>query len=312
VNLFNGGGLWAAFLAINTAIEKSGALNLPLGGNVDPSVCLDLFRSLGVTALVGLPSTLLRLAHAAEVRGSAPEIRTVLYGGEQMSDAMRAMVARKLGARVIKSVGYSAIDAGHIGYQCGHAVGSVHHALERYCHVEICDPETLLPVAPGEEGEIVVTNLSREVFPVIRGRTGDRGRQVLEPCACGATGFTFELLGRCDDMIRIGGADVHVSDVERLCAKLADTLSLFFQLRISKDGVDDAYELCIETKQALPTPDLRDLTAQAEREYLAIAEEVSSYRQKGMLRHFKLTLLPPGGLRGNERTGKIRRVLDTR
>src|SRR5439155_921313 len=156
-NLFNGGGLWAAFLAIGAGIDELGAVHLPIGGNLAPAETLRVLRDLGCTVLVGLPSTLLRLAHAAEAEsGLAPALRT-----------------------------------------------------------------------------------------------GDHGREILEPCRCGASAFTFDLLGRSDDMVRIGGANVHVSDVERLCAGFPADLSHFFQLHIRKEGVDDALDVVIETRAPL-------------------------------------------------------------
>jgi hypothetical protein len=142
-NLFNSGGLWSAFLAISRALEKLGCLNLPLGGNVEPEKALQILGNLRATAVFGLPATILRLAHAAEAR---PELRVplrmILYGGEHMSEPMRAYVARIFGAELVKSGSYAAVDAGIIGYQCLFASGGVHHALETYCHVEICDEST--------------------------------------------------------------------------------------------------------------------------------------------------------------------------
>jgi phenylacetate-coenzyme A ligase PaaK-like adenylate-forming protein len=115
-----------------------------------------------------------------------------------------------------------------------------------------------------------VTNLSRRLFPIIRLRTGDRGRRLREPCACGSVAETFDLLGRSDDMVRAGGADILVSDVDRLCQRFPDALSLMYQLRIGKEGVDDCYELWIESK----APVTESLTKQVEAAYLEIADDL--------------------------------------
>lgn len=40
-------------------------------------------------------------------------------------------------------------------------------------YVEVVDPETLKPVAEGQEGKVVVTDLNADLFPIIRYDTGD-------------------------------------------------------------------------------------------------------------------------------------------
>jgi phenylacetate-coenzyme A ligase PaaK-like adenylate-forming protein len=311
-NLFIGGGLWSGFIAVTEALEKVGCMNLPVGGDMNPVDALRLFKKFGVTAVFGVPSTLLRLAHAV---GENPELAVripkILYGGELMTETMREHVKKVFGAEIVKSGSYSAVDGGCIGYQCAHAEGAVQHALESYCHVEICDEETGRPVAPGEAGELVVTNLSRTLFPVVRLRTGDRAR-ALPGCACGTSALTFELLGRSDDMIRAGGGNIFVADVDRLCKAFEGTLSLVYQLRMSKQGVDDRYDLVIETARVQTGDELRGLTDQVTQKYLEIAGKLRQQLEGGYLRHFAVALVPPGTLEANERTGKIRRVVDAR
>jgi phenylacetate-coenzyme A ligase PaaK-like adenylate-forming protein len=312
-NLYVGGGLWSAFIATTEGIEKLGCLNLPVGGSMEPEQALELFKTLGVTAVFGLPSTLLRLASCAETHpGLAVPLRTILYGGERMTDAMTAHVSRIFGGARVRSGSYAAVDAGCIGYQCAHAPGTIHHVLENYCYLEICDEKTGQPVEPGEEGEIVVTNLSRRLSPVIRLRSGDRGRQLTNPCGCGNPALTFEILGRSDDMVRVGGANVFLSDVEKLCTRFPSELSMIYQVRLFKCGVDDAYELKIEGNRDL-TPEQADrLTESIRTDYLSIARELREYIEDGFLKHFEITLCRPGGIECNPKTRKIVRVIDER
>ena len=44
-----------------------------------------------------------------------------------------------------------------------------------------------LPGKPGEIGEMVITTLTKEAFPMIRYRTRDLTRLITEPCACGSS-----------------------------------------------------------------------------------------------------------------------------
>ncbi len=312
-NLYNGGGLWSAFIAVTEALEQLGCLNLPVGGSMNPDELAKLLHSLGTTAVYGLTSTLLRLANAVEKNPQmALRIPTLFYGGEHMSDSMRSYLARIFDAKIIRSPVYASVDAGCIGHQCQCAANGVFHALERYAYVEIADKETGRPVEKGQIGEIIVTNFSRRLYPIIRVRTGDYGREVSRNCSCGNTNFTFELLGRSDDMIRVATANVHIPDVDRLCEKFHTQLSLVYQLRIDRIDLDDRYVLCIETKLPLHKEDLKDLTAEVKQSYLGMAEEVNDAIKKGLLRHFDLALFEPGALEANQKTGKIRRVVDKR
>ncbi len=94
------------------------------------------------------------------------------------------------------------IDTGLVGWQCAHIPGTIHHVPEEYCYVEIISTKDQSIIEDDTPGEIVVTNLDHKLQPIIRYRTGDLGRWVeIEKCPCGFTGKSFELLGRCDDLI---------------------------------------------------------------------------------------------------------------
>jgi len=312
-NLFVSGGLWSAFVAVNSAIERIGCLNLPVGGSLDAVELLHLLSNMRANVLYGVPTTILRLAEAARMH---PELKfspsIILYGGEQMSDVMREYLRETFEGVLIRSAVYAAVDAGAIGYQCRYSMNSEHHVLGRYAYVEICDESSGMPVAPGEVGEIVVTNLSRRTMPVLRLRTGDRGRQLLRTCACGSSNMLFELLGRNDDLIRIAASNVHISDVEKLCSHFPEILSPFYQIRLDRVGVDERYILYMETKSAYNEEHRLMLAARVRGAYLDIAEKLYKSIESGFLRHFELILLVPGSLSGSSRTGKAQRVIDMR
>src|SRR5262249_56552380 len=70
--------------------------------------------------------------------------------------------------------------------------------------------------APGELGELTLTNLGRWGSPVLRYRTGDRVRLASSPCPCGRTFARLEggILGRVDDMLIVRGVNVFPSALE--------------------------------------------------------------------------------------------------
>ncbi|MBI5596378.1 MAG: hypothetical protein HY928_09855 [Elusimicrobia bacterium] len=292
-NLFVAGNLWSSFLAVSEAAKALGVTHLPIAGTSDPAFALDALRRFKADAVIGLPSSLAALAERPEARGLT--VRKVFYGGEHATEGVCRLLRLRLGARLIRSAGYASVDAGLIGFQCPRCPGSVHHAAEGLQKVEIVG------------GEVVATNLVRRLMPVIRYRTGDRGRWVGAPCPCGHPSPLFELLGRVDDRVNVGGAHLDAGDAARAVASVAG-LSPFFQLRIDAAGGKDTLLLRAERRSGARAG-LEERLAAA---LLGHSEELRDAVARGWLRAPAVEILPPGGLPRLPRTGKVRRVVDLR
>lgn len=77
------------------------------------------------------------------------------------------------------------------------------HIFSDYRYLEIVD-DSGRPVPDGEEGDVVVTDLSNRVFPIIRYKLGDRARMRTAPCTCGITLPLMESpLGRENEVLRL-------------------------------------------------------------------------------------------------------------
>ncbi len=99
------------------------------------------------------------------------------------------------------------------------------HVNEDHFLVEILDPETLEPVAPGEVGEVVITTLTKEAFPVIRYRTRDLSHFIPETCPCGRTSVRMHrMMGRSDDMLIIKGVNVFPTQIETVLFETYTTI----------------------------------------------------------------------------------------
>lgn len=304
-NLFVAGNLWSSFMAIAGAARALSVTHLPVAGTADPALALDALKRFKANALIGLPSTLLELARFASARGERLRADKVFYAGEHASDEMRREWTRAFGARLIRSAGYASVDAGLIGFQCGAAAGGVHHAAAGLQKVEIVSPETGRPVARGEAGEIVATNLIRRWMPVIRYRTGDLGRWTGKPCPCGHPAPLFALLGRCDDRVNIGGAHLDAGDVGRAAGKVPG-LSQFYQL-VAKPG--NRLVVRVERGAAKRNDGLEEKLASA---LLRTSHELRDSVGRGWLKPPVIEILAPGKIPRQPRTGKLRRVLDLR
>ncbi|MFZ2960535.1 MAG: acyl-CoA reductase [Candidatus Ozemobacteraceae bacterium] len=305
-NLFLAGNLWTSFNVAGRALENIGCLNLPIGGASDFGNIIKYLQTFRATAIVGLPSIIVKLAEEVKRLGVPLRIEKILYGGEHLRAPTIQFLRDTLGCSWVRSAGYACVDTGPIGYQCTYLQGTVHHVLTSYQHIELLAPEDLKPVLGDAVGEIVATNLNRSLMPVLRYRTGDLGRWIVLPaCPCGFTGPTFELLGRCDDLLVIGGLNLLPSDVAAGLAKLPVSPNFQLVARL----VDGKERLLLRMESVNEEESLSH-------EQVVAALSAGSYKFEEALRDgwlmLDIELLPAGGLPRNSRTGKIRVVVDER
>ena len=249
-NLFMAGNLWTSFIVANEALAKIGCVTLPIAGNAEIDLVMRYLQLFPPTALLGLPSIIIQIAETVQARGLKDiRVRTVLYGGEHLGREAQAFLRETLGCETVISAGYASVDAGPVGYQCLRSVGAEHHLLYNYQFLEIVDPVTSRPVPHGMVGEIVVTNLQRTLMPIVRYHTGDLGRRLPSECPCGRVGPRFELMGRCDDVVRVGSVSVYAADVERLLGTCPD-VGHIFQMVAERCAVKDCLRVLVESPQA--------------------------------------------------------------
>jgi phenylacetate-CoA ligase len=204
-------GFWSA----QEALQQYGALMLP-GGGMTSAQRLAMMRDLEATVLVCTPSYALHLAEVAREEGIDPardlKVRITIHAGEPGAGipATRERIESLWGARSYDHPGAS--EVGAFGFSCSARRGVHVNEAEFIC--EVLHPETGRPVEPGTPGELVLTNLGRDGFPVVRYRTGDIVKPLpRDTCSCGRTWLLLDggILGRRDDMVTIRGINVFPS-----------------------------------------------------------------------------------------------------
>jgi phenylacetate-CoA ligase len=147
---------------------------------------------------------------------------------------------------------------GAFAYPCGEQTGM--HLNEAEFITEILDSESGAPVKDGEIGELIVTNLGRAGWPVIRYRTGDLVRAGGRTCSCGRT-FVMTpggLLGRRDDLMIVRGINVYPAAIEAIVRTF--DVDEFRILRTRRDAME---ELLIEVETSEETAvDIAELMRQ--------------------------------------------------
>ncbi len=211
--LFNGG------FGFHFGAQKIGAFIVPSGaGNTKRQI--QLMKDFGTTCLGAVASYALRILEVGEEMGySFDTLRVAMLGAESFSESMRKRIEDGMGIEVFDIYGMTETGGVGLGIECEEKNGI--HIWEDHYIVEVVDPETGEPLQEGEEGEVVVTAITREALPAIRFKTGDIARIEGYDCACGRTHVRLSRIrGRTDDLIIVKGVKFYPSDVEDILMKI--------------------------------------------------------------------------------------------
>jgi len=245
-------GLFAGFWAAYESAPDLGYRVIAGGGQSSVQRLHTIFEH-EATVLLCTPSYALHLAEVAReerVNLASGPVRITLHAGEAGASipATKSRIEESWGARCFDHIGAS--EVGPYGFECQAQPGGVHvNEMDYIC--EVIDPDTLQLKAPGEVGELVLTNLNRWGFPVIRYRTGDLVKlSEDEVCACGRT---FRLLmggiqARTDDMMTIRGVNVYPTALETVLRRFTEVAE--FAGEVSKHSGMDELKLKVELEPA--------------------------------------------------------------
>lgn len=298
IQIAYGYGLFTGGMGIHYGAEKVKASVIPIsGGNTKKQI--ELMEDFGTTVLACTPSYAL---HLAEVINSQPglrkrlKLRAAILGAEPWTEQMRTKIEQLLDIEAFDIYGLSEIIGPGVATECEHKDGL--HINEDHFIPEIIDPVTLEPKAPGEEGELVFTTITKEGLPIIRYRTRDLTTLNYEKCKCGRTLVRMKKChGRSDDMLIVRGVNLFPSQIEVALIDL-DLTSSHYNLHVDKQGNLDTLRAVVELKE--------DNNVDVE----TVHKKVKTYIQNSIGLSFNLDLVAPNEL---ERfTGKSKRVFDTR
>ena len=246
VQISFGYGMFTGALGLHCGLEKIGCAVVPnSSGNTEKA--LMFMRDFKTTALVATPSYALYMAETAkklEYPMSDYHLRLGLFGSEGCTPEMRTQIEKGWGLFATDNYGMSELLGPGVSGVCTERCGL--HINEDHFLVEVVDPETLEPVDEGEDGELIVTPLSKEAFPLLRYRTRDISNVIYEPCKCGRTFARMEKIkGRSDDMLKIRGVNVFPSQIESVLVGMKN-VSPHYQLIVRREGFADTLEVQVE------------------------------------------------------------------
>ncbi len=246
-----GYGLFTGGFGLHYGAERLGASVIPISaGNTKRQI--QIMQDFKTTALVCTPSYALKMADVMMDMGINPNglsLRYGLFGAEPWSEAMRVEINERLGIKATDNYGLSEVMGPGVAGECQECNGL--HVNEDHFLIEVLHPDTLQPVAPGEVGELVITTLTKEAFPVIRYRTRDLTRLLPEPCPCGRTSVRMSrMMGRSDDMLIIKGVNVFPTQIESVLFEIEGT-EPHYRLIVERENNEDKMTVMVEVVESI-------------------------------------------------------------
>jgi phenylacetate-CoA ligase len=247
VQICVGYGVWTAGAGFQLACERFGALAIPSGpGNLEMQ--MTFLEDFATTVLCCTASMALLVAQEVKQRGLRErlKLKKIIAGSERTSPAMRAKIMELLGVEEYYDIpGMTELYGPGTGLSCK-ASENIHYWADYYI-LELLDPETLEPVAPGEVGEMVYTTLGKEGAPLVRYRSRDLTRMIPEPCPCGCIlPRHAPILGRSDDMFIIRGVNVYPSEIDTILSACGGIGSEYQVILERRDDGKDYFRLRVE------------------------------------------------------------------
>jgi phenylacetate-CoA ligase len=293
-----GYGLFTGGLGLHAGAERLGLTVVPISGGMTERQ-VQLIGDFAPDIITVTPSYMLAILDEFRRQGRDPRtssLKVGVFGAEPWSEAMRAEIEDAFDLYALDIYGLSEVMGPGVAIECIDAREGL-TLWEDHFYPEIIDPDTGAPLPEGARGELVLTSLTKEAFPVIRYRTRDLTR--LLPPINRPMRRIERILGRSDDMIILRGVNVFPSQIEDVLLAVP-YLSGHYQIELSREGRLDHMTLHVEAAAE----------AWAGIDPAASAREVVHHIKSTIGITTRVTLHPPGSLQRS--TGKAQRVIDKR
>jgi phenylacetate-CoA ligase len=297
-----GYGLFTGGLGAHYGAEGIGATVIPMsGGNTDRQIMV--MKDFGVTAICCTPTYFLHLIDRASQLGvdlkSLP-LRAGVFGAEPWTQSMRKHIESATNVAAFDIYGLSEIIGPGVAIECPCHDGL--HIFEDHFYPEIIDPETGKVLPDGQEGELVLTTLSKWAMPMIRYRTRDITTLLPGSCPCGRSLRRMRRIGRrSDDMLIIRGVNVYPSQIEAVLLEVEGILPHYMIILTREHGLDQ-----IEVQVEVTAQVFSDRVGSLE----ALSEKIMDTIERVIGIRIKVTLVEPQTIKRSE--GKAQRVIDKR
>jgi phenylacetate-CoA ligase len=247
-----GYGLFTGGLGAHYGAEKLGCTVVPVSGGMTPRQ-VQLIRDFAPRVIMVTPSYMLTVVDELEKQGIDPRSTSLeigIFGAEPWTEQMRREMEQRLGLHAVDIYGLSEVMGPGVAQECVETKDGL-HVWEDHFYPEVIDPITGEVLPEGEEGELVLTSLTKEAMPVIRYRTRDLTR-LLPGTARPGMRRMQKVTGRTDDMIILRGVNLFPTQIEEVVLRTAG-LSPHFSLLLTRRGRMDHLTVRVEARPDCPS-----------------------------------------------------------
>ncbi len=292
-----GYGLFTGGLGFHYGAEYLGCAVIPVSGGFTERQ-VQLIVDFRPDLIAVTPSYLLAIADEFDRQGidaRQSSLRVAMLGAEPWTEGMRAEIERRFDLDAVNVYGLSEVIGPGVAQEYADTKDGL-TIWEDHFFPEIIDPDTGKALPDGEEGELVLTALTKEAMPVIRYRTRDLTR--LLPGNARAMRRIERIKGRSDDMLIIRGVNVFPSQIEAALAT-EQMFAPHYILEVTRPDRLDELAVIVETREPLP-PDAMMVLADRGAHLIKARVGVTT----------TVRTVAPGSIERSQ--GKAKRVIDKR
>jgi phenylacetate-CoA ligase len=239
-------GITTGPFGVQVGAEQIGASVIPMSARKFEDQ-VKIMRDFRTTILVSTPTVAIGLSQMMEEMDVDPNklaLKHAILGSEPWSESTRSHIESKMHITATDTYGLTELFGPGVAWECPAKNGL--HIAEDHFLPEIIDPVTLETLPPGSLGELVLTSISKQAFPLIRFRTGDLTRIDYAPCTCGRTHCRISrIFQKCDDVVVIKGTSITPEQISRVLSKITGGQPVF-QLMIEQVGKLDQLIVLLE------------------------------------------------------------------
>jgi phenylacetate-CoA ligase len=297
-----GYGMFTGGLGVHYGAQRIGATVVPISaGNTKRQ--LEIMQDFSTTIITCTPSYSLYLAEVAEEEGlntKKIKLKAGCFGAEMWTEKIRDEIERRFNILALNIYGLTEMIGPGVAHECREKTGI--HIFEDHFYPEVISPETLEPLPEGEQGELVLTTLTREGMPMLRFRTRDVTAMSREVCKCGRTLIKMERIkGRTDDMLKIRGVIVFPYKIEKALLEIKG-IEPHYQIIVTRPHHLDEIEVQVEISRKLFSDEVKHVEE--------LKKKLETHIEKEIGLRVKVTLVEAKTLPRSE--GKAKRVIDKR
>ena len=212
---------------------------------------------------------------------------------------MRREIERSLGIKAYDIYGLTELSGPGVAFECEDQSGM--HINEDHFIAEIIDPNTGEVLPEGSKGELVLTAITKEAFPLLRYRTRDICVLTRQPCPCGRTHVKMSKpMGRSDDMLIVKGVNVFPSQIESVLIDQGYPAN--YQIIVDRVNHSDTLEVMVEMTPECFSDSLGKITEMEKNLVASLKAMLGIYA--------KVRLVAPQSITRSE--GKAVRIIDKR